>query len=208
MNEEAANCLLKTLEEPPQHTILVLLAPDESSVLPTISSRCIHVALRPMPRNKVEAALLERGAEPEQAHKLAALSGGRLGWAIGALSTPTSVENRGAVLQEMSVLVGGTAVERIEAATRLAKHFTDNRGELFAMLDTWEGWWRDVLVVSAAAGELAGNVDQLPAITSLAKRETPGRAHEMVRLIQTTRRQLLENVNPRLALEALTLGLP
>src|SRR5438552_7192268 len=81
MNEEAANCLLKTLEEPPAQTILILLAPDESSVLPTIASRCTIVSLRLLPRELAARSLEARwGAERETAEKLAALSGGRLGW--------------------------------------------------------------------------------------------------------------------------------
>jgi DNA polymerase III subunit delta' len=208
LNEEAANCLLKTLEEPPAQTVLVLLAPDESSLLPTISSRCIQVPLRPLPRAEVEAELIKRGAEPEQAARLAALSGGRIGWAITAHQTPSSLDTRSATLQEMSVLVGSNAVDRIDAASRLAKRFTDNRAAVYEALDVWEGWWRDVLVASAGAAELAINQDQLTSVTSLAKRVANETAYRTVLLVQQTRRQLMENVNPRLALEALTLGLP
>src|SRR5438309_10731140 len=58
LNEEAANCLLKTLEEPPAQTVLILLAPGEASVLPTVSSRCIQVPLRLLSRSAVAAALV------------------------------------------------------------------------------------------------------------------------------------------------------
>jgi DNA polymerase-3 subunit delta' len=208
LNEEAANCLLKTLEEPPAHTVLVLLAPDEASLLPTISSRCFQVPLRPLPRTQVEATLIARGAEPEQAGRLAALSGGRIGWAINALHTSGSLENRSATLQELSVLVGSTAVDRIDAASRLAKRFTDNRAAVYETLDVWEGWWRDVLVAGTGAEELVINLDQLPSLISLGRRVAVDSAYQTVLLVQQTRQQLMENVNPRLALEALTLGLP
>ena len=208
LNEEAANSLLKTLEEPPVQTLLVLLAPDGASLLPTISSRCIQVPLRPLLRTEVEATLIARGAEPEQAVRLAALSGGRIGWAINALETPGSLENRNVTLQELSVLVGSTAVDRIDAASRLAKRFTDNRAAVYETLDVWEGWWRDVLVAGTGAEELVINLDQLPSLISLARHVATDRAYRTVLLVQQTRQQLMENVNPRLALEALTLGLP
>jgi DNA polymerase-3 subunit delta' len=86
--------------------------------------------------------------------------------------------------------------------------YTEARADLYDMLDIWEGWWRDILVVRASAPELAHNVDQLPALKSVAGRTTPARAAAAIALIQQTRRQLFENVNPRLALEALTLQLP
>jgi DNA polymerase-3 subunit delta' len=209
MNEEAANALLKTLEEPPSQTILLLLAPDDSSVLPTISSRCIQVPLRALPRPVIASSLVvEWEAEQEQAEKLAALSGGRLGWAVTMLENPAGLVQRSTALEEMALMSGNSILERVNAAAKFAKRFTDARPELYAALDTWEGWWRDVLVVEAGAPELVINVDQLSALRSLAKRVPAERAHDAITLIQQTRRQLQENVHPRLALEALALGLP
>jgi DNA polymerase-3 subunit delta' len=209
LNEEASNCLLKTLEEPPAHTVIILLAPDESAVLPTISSRCFMVPVRPVPA-QVEAEALEDylGAESEQAKVLAALSGGRLGYAVGLLEDKEGLNRRRKALEEMSLLSGAPVVERVNASAKWAKLFTDARPELYELLDTWEGWWRDVLLVSASAPELVANVDHVSTLRSLARKNSPTRASSAVTLIQATRQQLLENVNPRLALEALALGLP
>lgn len=209
MNEEASNCLLKTLEEPPSHTLLILLAPEEASVLPTISSRCFIVPLRNLPSATVSDAL-ERywSADREQAETLAALSGGRLGYAVGLLEDRESLNRRRRALEELTLLSGSPIAERINVATKLAKMYTDARVELFEMLDTWEGWWRDVLVASASAPDLIANVDQAPALKSVARKSSVRGAASAVALIQDTRLQLRENVNPRLALEALALGLP
>jgi DNA polymerase III subunit delta' len=209
MNEEAANCLLKTLEEPPPHTILILLAPDEASVLPTIFSRCMHIPLRLLPRTLVASSLeKEWRAEPEHAEHLAALSGGRLGWAVSMLRDRNKLEHRSRALEDIAVLSGSTILDRVNAAAKYAKKFTDARPELYATLDTWEGWWRDVLVVKAGVPELAMNADQLPALESVARRVSAQRAYQAIELIQQTRQQLQENVHPRLALEALAMGLP
>jgi DNA polymerase-3 subunit delta' len=209
LNEEASNCLLKTLEEPPAHTIIILLAPDKSAVLQTIASRCFIVPVRPVPI-QVEAGALEDywAAEREQATVLAALSGGRLGYAVGLLEDKEGLNRRRKALEEMSILAGAPIAERVNAAAKWAKLFTDARQELYEMLDTWEGWWRDVLLVSASVPELIGNVDHVPTLASVARKNSPTRAARAVTLIQATRQQLLENVNPRLALEALALGLP
>ena len=209
MNEEAANCLLKTLEEPPAQTILLLLASDEAAVLPTIYSRCIHIPLRLLPRSLIASSLEKEWlADREQAEKLAGLASGRLGWAVRALQNPAGLSQRGAALEEIAMLSGSPISECINVAARLAKKFTDSRAELYSALEVWESWWRDVLMVNAAANELVMNVDQIGALNSAARRVEPEQAHEAIKLIQETRRQLQENVNPRLALEALTLGLP
>jgi aspartate/methionine/tyrosine aminotransferase len=79
---------------------------------------------------------------------------------------------------------------------------------LSAMLDTWESWWRDIAVVGAPAPELVTNSDQSKALSSSAKRVGVHQAAKALELIDETRLQLQENVNPRLAFEALTIGLP
>ena len=111
-------------------------------------------------------------------------------------------------MEEMAVLSRAPIAERIDAASRYAKTFTDARSELYEMLDTWEAWWRDVLMVRANAPELITNIDQAPTLRSAAGRVPVRKAAGTVELIRQTRRQLLENVNPRLALEALALGVP
>jgi DNA polymerase III subunit delta' len=209
LNEEASNCLLKTLEEPPGHTVLMLLASDEVLVLPTVSSRCFLVPLHAMSRAKVAGALRERWhAEPEQAELVAALSDGRLGTAVGLLSRHEALARRKDALEQAAVLVGASVLERVGAATRLAKMYTDDRAGLHDWLDVWEGWWRDVMTAGSGAQELATGIDQANALASTARRISPARAAEAVGLVQLARQQLQENVNPRLALEALTLGLP
>ncbi|HVG00048.1 MAG TPA: DNA polymerase III subunit delta' C-terminal domain-containing protein, partial [Chloroflexia bacterium] len=110
--------------------------------------------------------------------------------------------------EEAALLTGAPVLDRVEAAAKYAKRYTDSRSELFEMLDEWETWWRDVMVVRVGAEDLAVSVDQLPSLNSIARRTPIAKAADAVRLIQQTRKQLLENVNPRLALEAMTLGLP
>jgi DNA polymerase-3 subunit delta' len=209
LNDEASNCLLKTLEEPPGHTVLMLLASDQSMVLPTVASRCFVLPLQPVSRARIANALRARWhAEAEQADLIAALSDGRLGFAARLLEKSETLARRKKVLEEAALLVGADALERIATATRLAKMYTDDRPALHEYLDVWEGWWRDVMAAGAGAHELITGIDQASTLASIARRITPAQAAKAVTLVQHARRQLQENVNPRLALEALTLGLP
>ncbi len=208
MNEEASNALLKTLEEPPRHTIIMLLAPDEVSVLPTIASRCFVVPLRELPRAQIADALKSYWDEGDDEAELgAALAGGRLGYAVGLLADRDGLERRKRALQELSVLSSAQVNDRVNSAAQYAKLFTDSRPELYELLQYWEGWWRDVIAVRSAP-ELVANVDQLHVLQSSARKYTPRSALNAIMLVQDTRRQLLENVNPRLALESLVLGMP
>src|SRR5207247_1874797 len=82
--EDAGNRLLKTLEEPPAFVVFLLTAVERGGVLPTIASRCQEIRLRPAPRLELAAALIEAGTDVERATQLAALAGGRQGWAVAA----------------------------------------------------------------------------------------------------------------------------
>jgi DNA polymerase-3 subunit delta' len=91
MNDEAANALLKTLEEPPPYVVLLLLTDNPSQVLPTISSRCQPVRFDPLPAARLAEKLQARGIDPETATACARLS---LGDGERALTLALSPELR------------------------------------------------------------------------------------------------------------------
>lgn len=89
MNDHAANALLKTLEQPASHAVIILLAPRVDRVLPTIASRCRHIPLTPVPMDVISAHLArDLGAEPDVAAAMATASRGRVGWAIRMAQDP------------------------------------------------------------------------------------------------------------------------
>src|SRR5512143_1191784 len=103
---EAQNALLKTLEEPPDYVVLIVLASDSEWLLPTIVSRCQQVPLRPLTITQVREALIKNwGVESQQANLLAHLSGGRLGWAVGAALDPSVMPARARYLDDLQTLL-------------------------------------------------------------------------------------------------------
>ena len=86
---EAANALLKVLEEPPADTTFILTAADAESLLPTIKSRVLPLRVRPLPADVVERTLVQHaGADAKQARLAARLSQGSIGRALAFLPTP------------------------------------------------------------------------------------------------------------------------
>ncbi len=86
MNSMAANCLLKTLEEPEADVVLLLTVPDPGLLLTTIISRVQHISLQLLPAAQIKLALQGQWeVEPAEAELIAALSAGRMGWAIQAV---------------------------------------------------------------------------------------------------------------------------
>ena len=82
MNTAAANCLLKTIEEPPSQTIFILLTANRSALLMTIRSRCQAVNFDSLTAAEIQTALISRGVEQSEAARLAIIADGSFGRAL------------------------------------------------------------------------------------------------------------------------------
>ena len=199
---EAANALLKTLEEPPSRVVLILTAADASLLLPTIVSRCQVIALRAVPANQVKDALVRRyELAPDTAGLLSRLSGGRVGWAVRAATDPGLVEARTQRLADLLVTLGEGRAARIATAERIAK-----LADLDEVMRLWQTVWRDVLLVGAGLENLIVNLDLAHELRVLAQRFSLIDAERAVRDIESLLVSLQRNVNARLALEVMLLG--
>ena len=203
MPEPAANALLKTLEEPPEDTVLLLTASDLSQVLPTIASRCREAALRPVSPQEIAAGLVAHGAEPEHAALLARLAGGRPGWAIAALGDPSRLEARAQQVEQLEGLLAQRRIARLPVAAGFG-----DAAAAKAALDVWLGWWRDALLVQQECTDLVANADRLEPLRRLGAAHPTAQVWRAMARVQEARQQLDANANVRLAMEALLLDLP
>lgn len=210
LNEAASNAMLKTLEEPPPDATLVLVANTAGTLLPTIVSRCLSLMLRPVPRAQIAAALRQRlNVAAEDAEVFAAWSGGRPGWAFRAVEAPEELEARQQQLDALLALAGQPRPERFRWAEALAKAYRGGEQEsVFATLELWRSWWRDVLLTAAGSPAAVTHVDRRAALERVALRLPLAEIHAFLARLNAAEQQLRENVNPQLALENLALHLP
>jgi len=209
LNVEAANAFLKTLEEPPPSVVLLLVTAREEALPATVRSRCRRVAFRLMAMADVERALVEGwSAVPEKASLLARLSGGRLGWGIASLEDENLLSAREAALEEVQRLAAASVSERFAYAGRLGYPFSRERDSVYAVLDLWEQWWRDLLLAGAGREELVVNSHHLDKLTEESRKYQLRAVVRFLGALRRVRQQLQENVNPLLALEVLMLELP
>jgi DNA polymerase-3 subunit delta' len=206
LNEEASNAMLKTLEEPPPYATLILVA-NSTDLLPTIVSRCRVLRLRPLPRRQVAQALEARGVEPGDAARLAAWSGGRIGWALQLLEQPEEIARRDEQLQALLALRDPAAGMRW-AEQRAKEYRAGEQETVFGWLELWQGWWRDVLLTAAGYAEGVVNVDRRKDLEQAAARHPIPEAYAFVARIGQAARQLRENGNAQLVLENLVLHRP
>lgn len=200
---EAANALLKLLEEPPDGTIIVVTARDPDTLLPTIRSRLLPVRLAPLPVDRVARFLTEhRGVDPAQAAAVARLSQGSIGAALGFLPTDGEPGPLEAVRQDAKAMLFAAA--DVRAAGRLqAAHGTGvsgARGGFRDSLDMLELWCRDLAAVASGAETLVVNADAIEELRALVGRlpAAAGGAAEAIDRIEEAKALTVNNVNPQL----------
>jgi DNA polymerase-3 subunit delta' len=201
---EAANSLLKILEEPPEHVVLILTAVQPESLPATVVSRCQRLDLRPVARHTLEAVLRERGIAEPQARLLARLSGGRVGWVLDASGEEIVLNDRQRDLDKMIQLLGATRVERLDFAWEISR----NPGASRALLELWTVWWRDLLLMHNQGQDSVINIDRSDELGWMMSQSTMPQVRLALGALQSAAAQLEANVNARLAWEGLMLNLP
>jgi DNA polymerase-3 subunit delta' len=136
MTRETANAFLKTLEEPPQSTTIILIATAREGLPPTVLSRCQRVTFNPLSEEEVQKVLADQ-LTPEEIHTRAPLAGGSPGRAL-RMDGEEVTQARGALPSALSPSVG----RRLQLAQELAR--LEGRGSMF--LEILEGWLRDLIV--------------------------------------------------------------
>jgi DNA polymerase-3 subunit delta' len=205
MTTQAANSMLKTLEEPPPYAVLILTASDPRLLLPTIVSRCQVFSLRLVPTRVIESHLRSSyGMEAERASQLARLSVGRIGWAISVAEDESVMKQRDETLRQLAALPKMGRFDRLDFAQQLARRSHSMR----STLELWLNWWRDLLLIRGGSPDTIGNVDFASALSQEALGYDLRDIVAFINSIRAALRQLEMNVDPRLALEVLMLDLP
>ncbi|MBN1580184.1 MAG: DNA polymerase III subunit delta' [Anaerolineae bacterium] len=200
----AANCLLKTLEEPPERVVLILTADRAESLLPTIISRCQMLALRSLTTGQIISALQARHLSNESATLLAHLAQGQIGWALEAAHDDKILERRKQFVQDLFQLNDASCTERFDYAEQLAK----KPDQIPDVLHVMSSLWHDILLVASKSTVPIANIDHKARLDHLAAHTSIDTAFRVLDSIQKTAQRLELNANPRLSLEVLLLDLP
>jgi DNA polymerase-3 subunit delta' len=203
-NENAANALLKTLEEAPSYAVLILTADNPEQLLPTIVSRCEVLRLRPLRVEEIQRELENRGLETGQAKLIAHISGGRFGYALRMLEDQSLLEVREERLNDLQGLISASRVEKFAYADKLSRDKESMRQAILI----WLTYWRDVMLRSAQAETPLVNVDRNMEIEDLAGRLNLSVARAAVSRLEDVLEKMERNVNSRLLAEVLLLDLP
>lgn len=203
MTVQAQNALLKTLEEPPEYAVILILTTNIDSLLPTILSRCVVLNMKPVPDQKVKNFLMEELEVPDyKANICVAFARGNIGKAkMLAVS-----EEFDKVKEEAVTLVKYIYDMEINEVVKAIKKISEYKFDVTDYLDILSVWYRDVLLFKATkdANSLIFR-DEIQAIRKTADRSTYEGIETIVKALQQAKRRLDANVNFDLTMELLLL---
>jgi len=179
---EAANALLKTLEEPKGNALLILMTKDVSRTPATVASRCQVLRFLPVPTRELVVGLLARGVSQIDAERLAAIATGKPGIAITMVNDPAARETYETTVERFRALLVAPIARRISAAGEVVKDATPV--QVTQTLDVWTAVLRDMMCAQPLARTVGA-----------------------IRATRAAQRMLGENVNARLAVEHAILAL-
>ncbi len=204
MNPAAQNALLKTLEEPPDGTHLILTTSRLRIVLPTVVSRCQRVPFATVPHAVVVRSLIEkRSMDPIAANLVAGLAQGSLGRALAMELEPVLSARERAITWDRA-----TDDRAILGGLKNAEDAAEEKEALLEVLDMMQVWLHDQLALAAGEGTIA-NADREAELAHLAEsRGLYGILSRLEKVMEARRQlELPYNFNPLLVAEHLTLAL-
>ena len=203
MTVQAQNALLKTLEEPPEYVVFLLLTENAEALLPTINSRCVMLKLRNIRNTLIRKYLMEVLQVPDyKADMCTAFAQGNLGRAIMLANSEHFNEIREEAVQLLKYIHEMEISEIAQAVSRI----TTYKLEITDYLDIIMIWYRDVLLYKATK-EVDKVIfkEQISYIKEQAKKSSYEGIETILKALDTAKARLRANVNFDLVMELLCL---
>lgn len=203
MTVQAQNAILKTIEEPPEYAVIILLTDNEQGFLDTIRSRCVLMQLKPVPDEQVKKYLMEHVEIPDyQADICAAFAQGN----IGKAERLATSEDFNAIKASAMKLIRKAGTMSISDIIEYVKEVQDYKISIQDYLDILALWYRD-MVYFKATKDVNGIIfqDELRTIRETVKLCSYEGVEEVMQAIETAKTRLAANVNFDLTMELLFL---
>lgn len=203
MNASSQNRILKTLEEPPLHVIIILLTTNSEALLPTVLSRCQIIKLNGLHQELI-IQYINENYEIDHPEVIAKLADGSIGRAIEYITSENFTQ-----IQEKTKIVL-KAIDKKEKAKLLEQlaYFSEEKENIQKLLDYMILWYRDILLFKQAkAKHLLIHSESLDFIKKLARNLTLSKIIHNIEVIETTKKKLRQHGHYELTLEVMLIQL-
>lgn len=211
MNPQAANALLKVLEEPPERTVLILTALQASDLLPTIVSRCQHIKFSPISREKLKTFLIEKhGLDAGDAAIFSAMANGSIAKALSMIrnnSQTNWIRLRDWLLNIIGLeQTGFLSLQPIIILLSFAEKLSKNKEIIQDSLEIIKTYLRDLIIYKYSPEKII-NKDLIRKIQYASQQITVESLLSQIEAIQKAQKDIQANTNLRLTLEVMMLRL-
>ncbi|NLM96059.1 MAG: DNA polymerase III subunit delta' [Halanaerobiaceae bacterium] len=201
LTPEAANSLLKTLEEPPQYGVIILLAEELDQLLPTVISRCQKIQFNPLSVKIIEAKLLEEGYQEEDTKLIARLADGSLGRAFELIKNEDFPAQRKKILERLYKISELDAVSIFRFVDELISFINDmDESSIFYLILSW---YRDIILYNQGYYNEIINYDYLEQLKLSSQYYSLEELISIMELVNNIEGYIKSNVKKDLALQVM-----
>lgn len=206
LRPEAANALLKTLEEPSSDSLIILVTANVYALLSTVISRCQLVRFISLGVQKLTAFLVqEKQMPPEQARLIASLSEGCPGRAF-SMDTAETLVKRDFIEQLLKTLSSG--LQDVRILFRYVESFLERKTEIQEFLDIMLVWYRDMYILQEQGDKsLVANSDAVARLEQAVEQFSADQIRQLFDIVYQTKLDILRNANLQLTLEVMLISL-
>ena len=203
MNHQAQNALLKTLEEPPEYAVIILLATSASTLLSTILSRCIRLDMKPVEDRLIRQYLMKEVRIPDyRADICTAFARGNIGRAKSLAASEDFDNIREEAVRVLRYIRTMDTRDMIDTLAQLEKY----KVSINDFLDLIMIWYRDVLMYKATMDDgVIVFAEEAEGIRKEAENHTYEGIEKILEMIEKTKKRLRANVSFELAMELMLL---
>ncbi|MFW6266433.1 MAG: DNA polymerase III subunit delta' [Halanaerobiales bacterium] len=201
MSVQAANSLLKTLEEPPAYAVIILLAESTSSLLSTIASRCQHITLSNISQKSIKNYLQNQGIKEDRARLLAGLARGSLGRASEINENEDFLKRRKEILNFLKKIHQSHTITLFSMAEKMQQYHKKG----FPLFNLLSDWYRDIMIYKEGNHEQIVNLDYLETFAEQKNIYSIKEILSIIDLLDEYDKYLENNVRADLTIEVLLL---
>ena len=205
MTEQAQNALLKILEEPPEHTVIILLTYNMYSLLSTIVSRCQVIKFIRASEKEIENYLInKKGVQDKEARFIAAFSDGIMKKALDYLIDDNFKKVRDEVIKLSSKLYKNDKLNVLSAID----YFLDNKDRIDNIFEIMISFFRDIIVLKECNdSKLLINLDMEEIIIAESHKYTAKNLYNILTSIKKASENIKRNINYQLIIETMLLNI-
>ncbi|MGL4912038.1 MAG: ATP-binding protein [Romboutsia sp.] len=204
MTIEAQNALLKTLEEPPEYVIMILVTSNKDSLLDTIKSRCEIIKFLPISLLELKKYLIKNGVDEQRAQLLATFSRGSIEKALELAESAEFVIMREDIQSHIQTILDKNLIDILEIPAQMDKY----KSEIISILDMMVNYFRDMMLLKENVDKsMIINSDKITFIQNMSKKISYSQVSKIIDIIEETKKKIRSNCNFNISIQVMALNI-